>query len=131
MTYKRLRFVLSQDIQAGVGGRSKASFFMEEASVAEECEGGVPSSWDWRSRGDPVAKAFPAPASMSAAQDRLDTQAVIVVLEEKRTEVRTKHQAGYFIRVWRELRDQVRKMIGQDSSYQAIKAKESETLSGG
>jgi hypothetical protein len=69
---------------------------------------------------------------MSAAQDRKDTQAVIVVLKEKRTEVRTKNQAaGYFIRVWRELRDQVRKMIGQDSSYQAIKAKESETLSGG
>jgi hypothetical protein len=52
----------------------------------------------------------------------MDTQAVIVVLKEKRT-VRTKDQAGYFIRVWRELRDQVRKMIGQDSRYQAIKAK--------
>ena len=59
---------------------------------------------------------------MSAEQDRMDTQAVIVVLKEKRT-VRTKDQAGYFIRVWRELRDQVRKMIGQDSRYQAIKAK--------
>ena len=42
--------------------------------------------------------------------------------KEKRTEVRTKDQAGYFIRVWRELRDQVRKMIGKDSRYQAIKA---------
>ena len=105
---------------------------MEEASVAEECEGGIPSSWDWRSPCDPVAKAFATPAGMSAAQDRIDTQAVIVVLKEKRTEVRTKNQAaGYFIRVWRGLRAQVRKMIGQDSSYQAIKAKESETLSGG
>jgi hypothetical protein len=34
MTYKRLRFVLSRDIQAGVGGRSKRSFFIEEAGVA-------------------------------------------------------------------------------------------------
>ena len=96
---------------------------MEEASVAGECEGGVPSSWDWRPPSDPVARALQAPAGLSAAEDRMDTQAVIVVLEEKRTEVRTKDQAGYFIRVWRELRDQVRKMIGQDSRYQAIKAK--------
>jgi hypothetical protein len=122
MTYKRLRFVLSEDIQAGVGGRSKGSFFIEEASVAEECEDGIPSSWDWRPPCDPVAKAFATPAGMSAAQDRIDTQAVIVVLKEKRTEVRTKNQAG-FIRVWRELRDQVRKIIGQDSGYEAIKAK--------
>jgi hypothetical protein len=122
MTYKRLRFVLSRDIQADVGGRSKRSFFIEEASVARECEGGVPSSWDWRSRGDPVAKAHQAPAGMSAAQDRMDAQAVIVVLKEKPT-VRTKDQAGYFIRVWRELRDQVRNVIGQDSRYQAIKSK--------
>jgi uncharacterized protein YheU (UPF0270 family) len=123
MTYKRLRFVLSQDIQAGVGGRTRGSFFMEEASVAEECEGGVPSSVDWWSPCDPVAKALQALAGMSAAQDRTDTQAVIVVLEEKRTEVRTKDQAGYLIRVWRELRNQVRKMMGQDSRYPAIKAK--------
>ena len=123
MTYKRLRFVLSRDIQAGVGGRSKRSFFMEEASVAGECEGGVPSLWDWRSSSDPVAKALQAPAGMSAARDRRDIQTVIVVLEEKRTEVRTKDQAGYFIRVWRELRNQMRKMIGQDSRYQATKAK--------
>ena len=96
---------------------------MEEASVAEECEGGVLSSWDWRSPCDPVAKAFATPSGMSAAQDGIDTQAVIVVPKEKRTEVRTKHQAGYFIRVWRELRDQVRKIIGKDSRYKAIKAK--------
>jgi len=52
----------------------------------------------------------------------MDAQALIVVLKEKRTEVRTTNQAG-FIRVWRELRDQVRKIIGKDSRYQAIKAK--------
>ena len=122
MTYKRLRFVLSRDIQAGVAGRSKRFFVMEEASVPGKCEGGVPSSWDWRSPSDPVAKALQALAGMPAAQDRMDIQAVIVVPEEKRTEVRTKDQAGYFIRVWRKLRDQVRKLIGKDSRYQAIKA---------
>ena len=59
MTYKRLRFVLSRDTQADLGGRSKRSFFIEEASVAGECEGGVPSLWDWRSPSDPVAKIAP------------------------------------------------------------------------
>jgi hypothetical protein len=122
MTYKRLRFVLSRDIQADVGGRSKRSFFIEEASVAE-CEGGVPSSWDWRSSSDLVAKALQAPAGMSDAQDRMDAQTVIVVLKEKPT-VRTKDQAGYFIRVWRELRDQVRDMIGQDSSTRPPRRRE-------
>jgi len=122
MTYKRLRFVLSRDIQADVGGRSKRSFFIEGASVAE-CEGGVPSSRNWRSPSDPVAKALQASLGMSAAQDRMDTHAVVVVFEKKCTEVRTKDQAGYFIRVWRELRDQVRKIIGKDSRYKAIKAK--------
>ena len=96
---------------------------MEEASVAGECEGGIPSSLDWRSSSDPVAKALQASVGMSAEQDRMDTHAVVVVLETKCTEVRTKDQAGYFIRVWRELRDQVRKIIGKDSRYQAIKAK--------
>ena len=32
-------------------------------------------------------------------------------------------QAGYFIREWQELRDQVRQLIMQDSRYQAMRAK--------
>ncbi len=71
---------------------------------------------------DRVAKAFQAVASKQAEQDRMDTQAVIAILEEKRTEVMAKDQAGYFIHDWQELREQVRQMIAQDSRYQAIKA---------
>jgi len=71
---------------------------------------------------DRVAKAFKAAASKQSAQDRIDTQATIAILEEKRAEVMAKDQAGYFIREWQELNDQVRQMIGQDSRYQAIKA---------
>ena len=123
MTYKKLRFVLSRDSPAGVGGTSRGSFFVEEASVAAECEGGIPSFLDWRSPSDPVAKALKASVGMLAEQDRMDTHGVIVGLEKKCTEVRTKDQAGYFIHVWRELRDQLRKIIGKDSRYQAIKAK--------
>ena len=52
----------------------------------------------------------------------MDTQVVIAVLKEKPT-ARAKDQAGHFIRVWRELRDRLRKIIGKDSRYKAIKAK--------
>lgn len=71
---------------------------------------------------DRVANALESAASKQAEQDRMDTQAVIAILEEKRTEVMAKDQAGYFIHEWQELRDQVRQMIAQDSRYQAIKA---------
>jgi hypothetical protein len=58
-------------------------------------------------------------------QSRIDWTplAVIAILEEKRLEVMANDEAGYFIEHWRELSDQVRQMIAQDSRYQAIKAK--------
>jgi len=51
--------------------------------------------------------------------DRMDTRAVIAILEEKRA---AKDHAAYFIRDWQEFRDQVRRTIAQDPRYQAIKA---------
>lgn len=71
---------------------------------------------------DRVARAFLAAASHQAEQDRTDTHAIIAILEEKRAEVMANDRAGYFIRDWRELTDQVRRMIAGDSRYQAIKA---------
>ena len=71
---------------------------------------------------DRVAKAFAAVASKQQPRERDDTFAVIAILEEKRADVMAKDQAGYFIRYWQELTDQVRKMISQDSRYQAIKS---------
>jgi hypothetical protein len=71
---------------------------------------------------DRVAKAFRAVAGKQAGQDRIDTCAIIRILEEKRKEVMAIGQAGYFIHTWRELTDQVRQMIGQDDPYRAIKA---------
>jgi hypothetical protein len=71
---------------------------------------------------DRVAKAFRAVAQSQTGQDRLDTLTIIQILEEKRTEVMANDQAGYFIRVWRELDDQVRQMIGQDARYRTIRA---------
>ncbi|MBI3895902.1 MAG: hypothetical protein HY313_08210 [Acidobacteria bacterium] len=71
---------------------------------------------------DRVAKALESAASKQAEPDRMNTQAMIAILEEKRAEVMAKDQAGYFIHDWQELRDQVRQMIVQDFRYQAIKA---------
>ena len=72
---------------------------------------------------DRVAKALQTAACKQAEPDRMDTQAVIAILEDKRAEVMAKDQAGYFIHDWQELRYQVRQMIVQDSRYQTIKAK--------
>jgi hypothetical protein len=74
---------------------------------------------------DRVAKALEAVAGNQAEPDRMSTRAMIDILEEKRTEVMAKEEAGYFIVEWQELRDQVRRLIAQDSRYQAIKARKS------
>lgn len=70
---------------------------------------------------DRVAAAFLARAGKQTGQDRLDTQAILAILEEKRGEVLAHDSAGYFIKGWQELNDQVRKMIACDARYQAIK----------
>lgn len=70
-----------------------------------------------------VAKAFEATALKQLEVDRTDTLAVIAILEEKRVEVMANNEAGYFIRDWQELTDQVRKMIAADSRYQEIKVR--------
>ena len=72
---------------------------------------------------DRVAGTLQATARDQTEQDRVDTLAIVAILEEKRVEVMAKDQAGYFIRDWQELTDQVRRMIAQDPRFQAIKAK--------
>ena len=89
---------------------------------------GTPSQIEWAEQIKPragadfdrVAMALSAAAGNHTGQDRIDAQAVIAILQEKRAEVMAIDQAGYFIRNWQELSDQVRRMIGQDSRYQAI-----------
>ena len=71
---------------------------------------------------DRVAASFRSVAQGQNASKRKATEAIIAILEEKRIEVLSREQAGYFIRDWQEISDQVRQMIGQDSRYQAIKA---------
>jgi hypothetical protein len=71
---------------------------------------------------DRVKTALEAAATRQSGQDRMDTQAVIAILQNKRAEVMAHQEAGYFIHDWQELRDQVRQMIMKDDRYKAIKA---------
>ena len=71
---------------------------------------------------DRVAKALALVAGMQAEHYRLETQALIAILEEKRAQVMANEQAGYFVCEWQELNDRVRQMIMQDPRYHAIKA---------
>jgi len=71
---------------------------------------------------DRVAKVLERTATQRSGQKRLDTYSMIAILEEKRAEVMSNQDAGYFIGDWQELHDQVRKMMNNDPRYQAIKA---------
>jgi hypothetical protein len=70
-----------------------------------------------------VSKAFQQVAGHQSGHDRTNTLAIIGILEEKRIEELAHEQAGYFIRHWQEMSDQVRQIIARDPRYQALKAK--------
>jgi hypothetical protein len=70
---------------------------------------------------DRVITALKAAATKQPGHDRMDTQAIIAIVEEKRREVMEHQEAGYFIHDWQELRDQVRQMVMKDDRYKAIK----------
>ena len=72
---------------------------------------------------DRVSAAFWLIADRQDDDTSADTEAIIAILEEKRSEVMSREQAGYFIHDWQEISDQVRQLIGQDSRYQAIAAR--------
>ena len=91
---------------------------------------GTPSQIEWAEQIRPrvaaefdrVSGALLAVAGEQSQQDRFDTQAIIAILKEKRAEILAKDEAGYFIRDWQELADQVRQLIQKDPRYQAIQA---------
>ena len=70
---------------------------------------------------DRVLNALQVAALKQSDQDRLDTYAMMLILEEKRGETLSNERAGYFIHDWQELRDQVRKLLMKDARYKAIK----------
>jgi hypothetical protein len=90
---------------------------------------GTPSQVEWAERikrlageeFDRVAQSFRSVAQKQDAVKRADTETILQVLQEKRAAVMSRQQAGYFIRDWQEISDQVRKMIIQDPRFQLIK----------
>jgi hypothetical protein len=90
---------------------------------------GTPNQVEWAERirltvaqeFDRVAKAFHARVGAQTAQDQAETCIVIAILEQKRAETMSIPLAGYFIREWQDLSDQVRQMIAKDPRYHAIK----------
>jgi len=106
------------------------SLTRDDQPIQEKEIRGTPNQIEWAKQIKPqvnaefdrVAKAFEVAASKQSEQDREDTNAIIAILEEKRAEVMANDQAGYFIRDWQELKDQVRQMIARDLRYQAIHA---------
>lgn len=71
---------------------------------------------------DRVAAAFRVVADRQKGQRRQETVTIIGILEEKRLEVMRNEEAGYFIRGWQEIGDQVRQSVLGDARYQAIKS---------
>jgi hypothetical protein len=71
---------------------------------------------------DRVARAFRSVANSQHGVKRAETENIITILEDKRSEVMNNHRAGYFIRDWQEISDQVRQMIFSDPRYQSIKS---------
>ena len=71
---------------------------------------------------DRVARALASATGKQIEKDRINTLAVIAILEEKRAAVMEKDDAGYFIHDWQDLGDQVRRLILQDPRYKAIRA---------
>ena len=103
----------------GLPGVSVVSSSGTEAQVewAERIKGQVNAEFDR------VAAAFRLIADRQDDAKRTDTEAIIAILEEKRSEVMSREQAGYFIHDWQEISDQVRQLIGQDARYRAIAAR--------
>jgi hypothetical protein len=90
---------------------------------------GTPAQVEWAERirmsvaqeFDRVAKILRAQGVIQSGQKQAETQIILAILEQKRAETLTNPTAGYFIRDWQELSDQVRRMIAKDPWYQVIK----------
>jgi hypothetical protein len=72
-------------------------------------------------RFDRVAASFRLVAEREIDDKRAETEEIIAILEDKRAEVMSQQEAGYFIHDWQEIGDRVGKMIVHDPRYRAIR----------
>jgi hypothetical protein len=90
---------------------------------------GTPSQVEWAAQIRPrvaqefdrVSKVFHARMAIQTGQTQSETRTILAILEQKRAETLSIGMAGYYIREWQELSDQVRQMIAKDPRYLAIK----------
>jgi hypothetical protein len=68
-----------------------------------------------------VERAFRETADKQPEALRPDTLAVIDILRTQHAAVMGRFEAGYFIKEWQELGDQVRQLIFRDPAYTAIR----------
>jgi len=99
---------------------------------------GTPSQIEWAEairirvdeEFDRMSSSFRSVAGKQFGLKRADTEAILAMIEEKRTEVLAIDQAGAWIRDWREPGDRVRRMILDDPRYLAIQASRDERKQG-
>jgi hypothetical protein len=90
---------------------------------------GTPSQIEWAksirvrvsAEFDRVAASLRMAARTHDEGKRREIEVVIAILEEIRGTVMSNSKAGYFVRDWQEITDQVRRLILSDSRYQAVK----------
>jgi hypothetical protein len=90
---------------------------------------GTPAQVEWAERirltvaqeFDRVARAFKARMTIQSGEKQSETRTILAILEQKRAETMSIRIAGYFIREWQELSDQVRQMIAKDPRYRLIR----------
>lgn len=117
---------MNSDIETweGEGGAAPGALGVHTVSM-----GGTANQVEWAERirrrvndeFDRVAASFRSITDRQNDDRRADTEAIIAILEDKRAEVVSRDQAGYFIQHWQEIGDQVRQMIFHDPRYQAIR----------
>jgi hypothetical protein len=71
---------------------------------------------------DRVTNAFQQVAKGQGGEDRNDTLAILEIIEEKRAEILANESAGYYIKNWQELSDQVRQLVASDPRCHTIQA---------
>jgi hypothetical protein len=111
-------------------GRCAAAFW-GETRAREVIETGTPSQIEWAEQIRPrvaaefdrVAETLAVVAGNQGGEARADTLEVIAIVKEKKAETMAHTFAGYYIRDWQELTDQVRRMIAGDPRFGAIQAR--------
>ena len=117
--------ILAIDAWEDEGGATPVPF-----TIAPPAMSGTEAQVEWAARikvqviadFDRVAASLRATAELQNGDPRADTEATIAILEGKRAEVMNEGNAGYLIREWQEISDQVRQMILDDHRYQTIKS---------